>query len=764
MNKKLLLFVLSFVLSLPTFAESMCVNLLDGKTVRFSLENIKDITICDDIVVIDESETPLKFDILSDNTVEVKQDSSYLSLKSIVIPPYVKIDDQVYEVVGIGKSAFDNCTNLKNVKIPSTVTTIEMRAFRNCGMEKLNIPSSIMYIGEYAFSECYMDVVIDNSNGIVYVEQLAFQDHNRVTYTHPEYLVDRRLKFTLETDSTVSVNLLHTANYPFNPIMDTVIIPASVRINGNIYKVDKIEPGTFSMGRNMKHVEIPSTIKTIGANAFYMCSMLTDIKIPSGVTSIGAGAFSSCQKLTNLEIPENITVIESETFYNCSGLTSFNIPNQVTSIGEKAFEKCTGLTSIFIPESVTDIANRAFAYNNGLEVLIDNHKKNVTVGFNAFRGLDNRYRDYYCYVTFIKDAMAEDTTVIQAGFTIYGYKTLTDSTAEISYDKDYKFFSNYRNLDTAYFPEKVRIDRVTHTIVGVGDEAFNGFYNIKHVVFPETFTSIGERSFRGCNGLREIYIPSNITYIGSQAFEGCDSLDIVIDNSEDEVQVGLDAFKGCKSVIWKKKSIVDASTLKIKFKVLTDSTVAVDKLNDKLKINYDDLDTVIIPSKVRINGKKYTVTEIADYAFFHCNTMTYVEIPNTVTSIGERAFEYCDSLTSIVLPESVTNIAKTAFSNCSNLKSINIPSGVTNIGEYTFFQCKSLTTINIPSSVTEIVHGAFHSCIGLTEIVIPSSVVKIDNFVFFGCENLNVEIDNLEENVEFGEKTFYNCKSVKWRK
>ena len=77
MKKKLLLLVLSVVLCLPTFAESMCVNLKNGETVSFDLEDIKDVTICENIPVVDESETPLKFKILSDSTLGVIRDDSY---------------------------------------------------------------------------------------------------------------------------------------------------------------------------------------------------------------------------------------------------------------------------------------------------------------------------------------------------------------------------------------------------------------------------------------------------------------------------------------------------------------------------------------------------------------------------------------------------------------------------------------------------------------------------------------------------------------
>ena len=62
MKKKLLLLVLSFALCLPTFAESMCVNLRNGETVSFNLEDVKDVDDKESIELSDDVINDIKDD------------------------------------------------------------------------------------------------------------------------------------------------------------------------------------------------------------------------------------------------------------------------------------------------------------------------------------------------------------------------------------------------------------------------------------------------------------------------------------------------------------------------------------------------------------------------------------------------------------------------------------------------------------------------------------------------------------------------------
>ena len=91
---------------------------------------------------------------------------------------------------------------------------------------------------------------------------------------------------------------------------------------------------------------------------------------------------------------------------------------------------------------------------------------------------------------------------------------------------------------------------------------------------------------------------------------------------------------------------------------------------------------------------KYSIRKgvkvIGDWAFWDCEFLTNINIPNSVTTIGEQAFGGCDSLVNINIPNSVTTIEKYAFASCKSLTNINIPNSVTTIEYRAFCGCENL--------------------------------------------------------------------------
>ena len=130
-----------------------------------------------------------------------------------------------------------------------------------------------------------------------------------------------------------------------------------------------------------------------------------------------------------------------------------------------------------------------------------------------------------------------------------------------------------------------------------------------------------------------------------------------------------------------------------------------------------------------------SVTSIGDYAFFHCNKLSSISIPNKVTSIGKRAFSY-SGITSIKIPNSVKNIGNAAFSSCTELSSLEISNGVESIGMDAFQYCENLTSVTIPNSVTSIGEFAFYECISLKSIELPEGITTIEDDTFCNCSSL----------------------------
>lgn len=166
-----------------------------------------------------------------------------------------------------------------------------------------------------------------------------------------------------------------------------------------------------------------------------------------------------------------------------------------------------------------------------------------------------------------------------------------------------------------------------------------------------------------------------------------------------------------------------------------------------------------IESSISSNGRNYTVTEIATWAFNKCNTLTEVTLPNTVDEIGYQAFFNCSNLTNVTIPEGVTKIGQAAFYGCSQLTSITIPStitdmdtafsgntalsqvtltnGIPKISSHAFERCTELREIKVPISVKEICPFAFNGCTGLTSVTLEKGINIINSNAFKDCTELN---------------------------
>ena len=215
-------------------------------------------------------------------------------------------------------------------------------------------------------------------------------------------------------------------------------------------------------------------------------------------------------------------------------------------------------------------------------------------------------------------------------------------------------------------------------------------------------------------------------------------------------------------------------------------------VEDEFGVKYSKDWKRLLEAPYEIKGEYHIregVRVIGDEAFWGCNSLKRINIPDSVTNIGNNAFSKCESLTKINIPSSVVNMngnpfwlwhgdlhneskafiyerkvlfnkdKTTLIAYTSNDTNYIIPNGVTNIGDRAFWECKSLTNIKIPNSVTNIGDGAFGVCESLTCINIPNSVTNIGDSAFTGCESLtSINIPDGVTNI--GDGAFWGCDSL----
>lgn len=194
---------------------------------------------------------------------------------------------------------------------------------------------------------------------------------------------------------------------------------------------------------------------------------------------------------------------------------------------------------------------------------------------------------------------------------------------------------------------------------------------------------------------------------------------------------------------------------KFKFTVISEenATVSVTKSTDTIS------GEIVIPDTVTKNGKSYSVTAIANQAFYYCVNLTSVTIPNSVVSIGDYAFGGCGDLASITIPDSVTSIGCNAFGGCCGLTDVTIGNSVTSIGDCAFIYCERLNPVNIPNSVISLGSGAFYGCFGLSSVNIPNSVTSIKNDTFYACRSLT-SVTIPDSVTSIGDDAFAYCESL----
>jgi len=611
-------------------------------------------------------------------------------LESVIIPDSIKT---------IGDHAFDHCEKLVSATVGNGITSIGNYVFYCCtSLVNVNIPEGVKTIGDYAFYYCKSLTTINIPESVKSIGRKAFR-----------------------------------ACYGF----ESIIIPGSV---------DSIGEEAFASCQNLKSINIGNGVKTIGASAFSTCKSLTSVTIPGSIESMGEYAFEYCKGLKSVIICEGVESVSRYAFQYCEALSSVDL-GSVKTIGEEAFKFCKSLESVIIPDSVKTIGEEAFDHCEAISSLTVG--RGVTsIGRKAFYHCDGLEVIYYNAV--------EHPDLEHSESVFYGAGSLSGG-AELYIGASAKNIPAYLFSDANIISVEFAEGSVCESI---GASAFYGREGLTSITIPERVTSIGEYAFEYCKSLESVIIPDSVKTIGASAFSNCISLTEIYYNATECQASGVfrEAGKSGDGI----RVFIGDGVKNIPAYLFSDANI------------------------ISVEFAEGSVCEsIGASAFYGCEGLTSITIPERVTSIGEYAFEYCKSLESVIIHDSVKTIGASAFSNCISLTEIHynatdcqaagVLGGVSTSGEgirvfiganvkkipaYIFSHSNVSSAEFADGSVCESIgDGAFYDCESLAEITVPDSVLSIGSKAFLDCESLaSVTIGKDVKTI--GEDVFYRCTGI----
>lgn len=286
------------------------------------------------------------------------------------------------------------------------VTSIGKRAFRYCkSIENITIPDSVTSIGDSAFNGCTALSDINLPDSAILLGYGPFS--NTIYYNNDANWEDGVLyigKHLIATDQSV--------------------------VSG--------------------HYVVKEGTKSIAAEGFYGCALLTDITIPDSVEYIGEAAFNFCTAIKEIILPTGLKAILESTFVNCYSLENIVIPDSVTCIVDWPFGGCVCLKNISFPSNVSYIGNSLIFCPSITDVYIYNPDAEIAIGAFSHYGLKwenvtaeeyaKLYAEYFAaevsrkYTREELDAMESEMQniigeeyYVEMNYTIHGY---AGSTAE----------------------------------------------------------------------------------------------------------------------------------------------------------------------------------------------------------------------------------------------------------------------------------------------------------------------------------------------
>ena len=247
-------------------------------------------------------------------------------------------------------NTFNGCTNLKEIKLPDKVRTIEGYAFWNCeNLENIQMPKNLETIGSAAFLNCKKIKTIQLFDKVTMIGDGAFENCSGMENIQiPEDIES----LTLEEEAFKSCSSLVS-----------ITLPKGLKT---------IPESAFEDCSSLEKVDIKGEGLKIEREAFYKCTSLKNceniIRKVSNPSDWGERVFRECTGLKKVSLPAEMTEVPMGLFYDCKGIEELEIPEGITKLGYEAFRGCASLKKIVFPHTLTTLS-QAFDYCTGLETV-----------------------------------------------------------------------------------------------------------------------------------------------------------------------------------------------------------------------------------------------------------------------------------------------------------------------------------------------------------------------------------------------------------